>query len=55
MVATCGRITVAEVEVLVPTGELDPDHVHTPGIFVQRIIHNSSVEKRIEQRTIRKA
>ena len=54
MAATCGRITVAEVELLVPTGELDPDQVHTPGIYVQRIIHNPAPEKRIEQRTIRK-
>ena len=54
MVATCGRTSVAEVEFLVSTGELDPDHVHTPGIFVQRIVHNPSAEKRIEQRTIRK-
>ena len=54
MAATCGRITVAEVELLVGTGELDPDQVHTPGIFVQRMVHNPTPEKRIEQRTIRK-
>jgi 3-oxoacid CoA-transferase subunit A len=54
MAATCGRITVAEVEFLASTGELDPDQVHTPGIFVQRIVHNPAAEKRIEQRTIRK-
>lgn len=53
--ATCGRITVAEVENLVETGELDPDQVHTPGIYVQRVVHNPGAEKRIEQRTIRKA
>jgi 3-oxoacid CoA-transferase subunit A len=53
--ATCGRVTVAEVECLVPTGELDPDQVHTPGIYVQRIVHNPGAEKRIEQRTTRKA
>ena len=53
MAATCGRVTVAEVEVLVPTGELDPDQVHTPGIFVQRLVHNPSPLKRIEKRTIR--
>ena len=53
--ATCGRITVAEVENLVEVGALDPDHVHTPGIYVQRIVHNPGAEKRIEQRTIRKA
>lgn len=55
MAATCGRVTVAEVEELLPTGALDPDHVHTPGIFVQRIVHNATPEKRIEQRTIRKS
>lgn len=53
--ATCGRVTVAEVENLVEAGELDPDQVHTPGIFVQRIVHNPHAEKRIEQRTVRKA
>jgi 3-oxoacid CoA-transferase subunit A len=52
--ATCGRVTVAEVENLVDIGELDPDQIHTPGIFVQRIVHNPHPEKRIEQRTIRK-
>lgn len=52
MVATCGRVTVAEVEELVPIGSLDPDLVHTPGIFVQRIVQTKS-EKRIEQRTTR--
>jgi 3-oxoacid CoA-transferase subunit A len=55
MAAACGRITVVEVEHLVPVGELDPDQVHTPGIYVQRIVHNPHPEKRIEQRTIRKA
>jgi 3-oxoacid CoA-transferase subunit A len=54
MVAMAGRITVAEVEILVETGELDADHIHTPGIFVQRIVHNPHPEKRIEQRTTRK-
>ncbi len=53
MVATCGRITIAEVEHLVGPGELDPDHIHTPSIFVQRIIVATQNEKRIEQRTIR--
>ena len=53
--ATCGRVTVAEVENLVETGELDPDQVHTPGIYVQRIVHNPGAQKRIEQRTTRKA
>lgn len=55
MVATAGKITVAEVEHLVEVGELDPDQIHTPGIFVQRIVHNPTPEKRIEQRTVRKA
>jgi 3-oxoacid CoA-transferase subunit A len=54
-VATAGKITIAEVEDLVETGELDPDQIHTPGIFVQRIILNATPEKRIEQRTVRKA
>lgn len=53
-VATCGKITIAEVEELVPTGELDPDLIHTPGIFVQRVIQGAH-EKRIEQRTVRAA
>lgn len=52
MVATCGKICVAEVEHLVPTGELDGDQVHTPGIFIDRIVQTTSV-KRIEQRTVR--
>ena len=54
MVAMAGRTTVAEVEFLVETGELDADQIHTPGIFVQRIVHNPHPEKRIEQRTTRK-
>jgi len=54
MMATAGRVTVAEVEILVEPGELDPDHIHTPGIFVQRIIQGAHYEKRIEQRTVRK-
>ena len=53
MVATCGRTTVAEVEELAETGTLDPDHVHTPGIFVQRMILSSRNEKRIEKRILR--
>jgi 3-oxoacid CoA-transferase subunit A len=53
MAATCGRVTVAEVEELVGPGELDPDQIHTPGVFVQRLILATSNEKRIEQRTIR--
>jgi 3-oxoacid CoA-transferase subunit A len=51
MVATCGRVTVAEVEILVETGSLDPDGIHTPGIYVDRIVVTKS-EKRIEQRTL---
>ncbi len=54
MVATCGKVCVAEVEELVPRGTLDPDLIHTPGIFVQRIIAGEH-EKRIEQRTVRAA
>lgn len=54
MMATAGRITVAEVEELVPLGALDPDHIHTPGIFVQRIVQGANYRKPIEQRTVRK-
>ena len=54
VMATAGRITVAEIEHLVEPGAIDPDHIHTPGIFVDRIIHATSLEKRIEQRTVRK-
>ena len=53
MMATAGKITIAEVEELVEIGALDPDQIHTPGIFVQRIIQSKDLEKRIEQRTIR--
>ena len=53
MMATAAKATVAEVEELVPTGSLDPDQIHTPGIFVQRIFKGPSFEKRIEKRTIR--
>ncbi|WP_025916569.1 CoA transferase subunit A [Herminiimonas sp. CN] len=52
-VAMAGKITIAEVEVLVEIGEIDPDDVHTPGIFVHRIVVNDTPEKRIEQRTVR--
>jgi len=55
MMATAGKVTVAEVEELVPVGSLDPDHIHTPGIFVQRIIHGTDYEKRIEKRTVRES
>jgi 3-oxoacid CoA-transferase subunit A len=51
--ATCGKITVAEVEILVEPGELDPDEIHTPGIFVHRVVHNPNPEKRIEKVTTR--
>jgi len=54
LMAMAGTITVAEVEELVPVGELDPNQIHTPGIFVQRILQGENYEKRIEQRTIRK-
>ena len=54
MMATAAKLCVAEVEELVPVGAIDPDHVHTPGIFVKRIIHVPNAEKRIEQRTVRK-
>lgn len=54
MAATAAKITIAEVEELVEVGELDPDQVHTPGIFVQRIIKGEKYEKRIEQRTVSK-
>lgn len=53
--AMAGKITVAEVEELVPAGELDPDQIHVPGIYVQRIFQGSNYEKRIEQRTVRKS
>ena len=54
MMAMAGKITIAEVEILVPAGELDPDHVHTPGIYVHRIFQGAFYEKRIEQITVRK-
>ncbi len=52
MIATCGKVTVAEVEQLVEVGELDPDQIHTPGIYVDRIIQGAKFEKRIEFRTL---
>lgn len=55
MMAAAGRITIAEVEEIVDFGEIDPDHVHTPGIYVQKLIQGPSYEKRIEQRTTRQA
>jgi len=54
MMATAGTITIAEVEELVPDGQLDPNQIHTPGIFVHRIFQGQNYEKRIEQRTITK-
>lgn len=53
LMAMAGKITIAEVEELVQAGEIDPDHIHTPGIYVQRIFHGKNYEKRIEQRTVR--
>jgi 3-oxoacid CoA-transferase subunit A len=53
MMAMAGKITIAEVEELVPAGTLDPNFIHTPGIFVQRIFQGEVFEKRIEQRTVR--
>lgn len=54
LMAMAGKITIAEVEKLVPAGELDPNQIHTPGIYVHRIFEGRSYEKRIEQRTVRK-
>jgi 3-oxoacid CoA-transferase subunit A len=53
MMAMAGKITIAEVEELVPAGTLDPNQIHTPGIFIQRIFQGEKFEKRIEQRTVR--
>jgi 3-oxoacid CoA-transferase subunit A len=54
LMAMAGKITVAEVEELVPAGQLDPNNIHTPGIYVHRIFEGKNYEKRIEQRTVRK-
>ena len=54
VMATAGNVTVAEVEQLVEPGEIEPDQIHTPGIFVQRLLHAPPYDKRIEQRTVRK-
>ena len=54
LMAMAGKITIAEVEELLPVGALDPNEIHTPGIFVQRIFQGKEFEKRIEQRTVRK-
>ena len=53
LVATAGRITIAEVEELVPVGAIDPDAVHLPGIYVKRIFQGQNYQKRIERRTLR--
>ena len=53
LMAMAGKITIAEVEELVPAGQLDPDMIHTPGIYVHRIFQGKDYEKRIEQRTVR--
>jgi 3-oxoacid CoA-transferase subunit A len=55
MMATAGKVTIAEVEHLVEVGELEPDMVHTPSVFVNRIFQGELYEKRIEKRTVRKA
>ena len=55
MMATAGRVTIAEVETLVDSGEIDPDHVVTPGIFVKHLFQGAGFEKRIERRTVRQA
>ena len=55
MMATAAKVCVAEVEELVPVGQLDPDHIHTPAVFVKRIFCGAPYDKQIEQRTIRKA
>jgi 3-oxoacid CoA-transferase subunit A len=54
MIAAAGALCVAEAEIVVEVGELDPDQIHTPGIYIKRLVHNPSPEKRIEQRTLRK-
>jgi len=54
MMATAGRVTIAEVEELVEVGTLSADHIHTPGIYVSRIFQGSNYRKLIEQRTVRK-
>jgi 3-oxoacid CoA-transferase subunit A len=55
LAAACGKITIAEAEIIVEPGELDPDSIHTPGIYVQRLVHNPAPEKRIERKTTRSA
>src|ERR1700761_1055071 len=53
VVASCGKVTIAEVETMVPVGEIDPDHVHTPGIYVDRVVHCPNPAKRIEHLVLR--
>jgi 3-oxoacid CoA-transferase subunit A len=55
LAAMAGKITIVEVEELVDVGELDPDHIHLPGVFVQRILEGANYEKRIERKTVREA
>lgn len=55
LVAMCGKVTIAEVEEIVPNGQIEADHIHTPGIFVQRLFKGDNFEKRIEKRTTRAA
>jgi len=54
LMAMAGKITIAEVEELVPAGQLDPNFIHTPGIYIHRIFQGTDYEKKIEQRTVRK-
>ncbi len=54
LAAMAGKITIAEVEEIVEVGELDPDHIHTPGVFIQRVLLGESYEKRIERLTVKK-
>jgi 3-oxoacid CoA-transferase A subunit len=55
MMATAAKVTIVEVEHLVEPGEIDPEHIHTPSVYVQRIFQGTGYEKRIERRTVRKA
>lgn len=55
LAAAAGKITIAEVEELVEPGQLDPNHIHTPGIYVQRILHGTGYEKRVERRVVQSA
>jgi 3-oxoacid CoA-transferase subunit A len=55
LAASCGKVTIAEAEIIVEPGEIDPDEIHTPGVYVQRVVHNPTPEKRIERRTVQNA